>query len=334
MAKAHDTMRGSAGSGLNLVSHRAEIDFQGIIRVVWRRKFVIFATFILIMFLAQLSILQLTPRYTATTRVMLNTPQSPLLDLSAIVSGLPTDVETEIQVIRSRGLALKTIEQLKLDQVPEFNPLLRTSKGPVQFLGLDSLLPEKWLLVLDGTADAVKFGENGESQIPAVIDAFLSRLNVRTIGRSRVMQIDFQAEDPKTAALVVNTLADFYIVAQLEAKFEATQRANNWLNDRLSELRQKLEASENAVETFKAELGVLEGKDITLAQQQVSELSTQLVLASARRAESDSRVRQVEAALSSGIGFESINEVMQSSLVTRLREQEANVEREAAGLAQ
>ncbi len=108
MAKAHDTMRGSTGSGLNLVSQRSEIDFHEIIRVVWRRKFVIFWTFILMMFLAQLSVMQLTPRYTATIRVMLNAPQTRLLDLSAVVSGLPTDlgtIETEIQLIRSRGVS-------------------------------------------------------------------------------------------------------------------------------------------------------------------------------------------------------------------------------------
>ena len=133
---------------------------------------------------------------------------------------------------------------------------------------------------------------------------------------------------------MANTLAELYLVEQLEAKFEATKRATEWLNKRLTDLRAKMEASERAVEVYRNESGLVRGKDSTLITQQISELNTQLILARTKRAEADARLKQVESLLRSPGGADSAAEVLSSLLIQKLREQEAEIQRKAAELAQ
>src|SRR3546814_14571529 len=102
-------------------------------------------------------------------------------------------------------------------------------------------------------------------------------------GRSRVIRISFTIERQEVATRVANTLAVLYLVEQLEAKYEATRLATTWLNERVAELREKVVASERAVEAFRQQAGLIEGKGVTVASQQVSELSTQLILARGER---------------------------------------------------
>ncbi|MCH7550950.1 MAG: capsular biosynthesis protein, partial [Proteobacteria bacterium] len=72
----------------------------------------------LLMTLAALYIFQLTPRYTAETQIIVNSRQSKVVDVEAVLSGLVVDnetIRTEIEIIRSRILAKKTIAELGLD---------------------------------------------------------------------------------------------------------------------------------------------------------------------------------------------------------------------------
>ena len=128
----------------------------------------------------------------------------------------------------------------------------------------------------------------------AIIGAFLGRLGVERIGRSRVMEISFESENPRTVMLAANTVADLYLVEQLEATFEGTQRATLWLGERLADLRQAVEVSESAVEAYRQQAGLVEGADTSLVAQQISQLSTQLILAKSTRAEAQARgVKQI-----------------------------------------
>ena len=158
---------------------------------------------------------------------------------------------------------------------------------------------------------------------------------VNSARRSRIVQVSFESESPKLAAAAANTIADFYIVAQLEAKFEATKRATRWLNERVLELRKEVMSKERAIEEYRAESGLLQGSlDATLASEQISTLNTQYVLEIARLAETRARLRQADKLLKSPGGIESSGEVLQSTLILLLRGEEALVEREIAEMSE
>ena len=71
------------------------------------------------------------PVYTSNTVLVLETRQDQIVDIESVTSGLGGDqvaINTEIEVIRSRGLAEKVVNALNLTEDPEFNPALRTAK--------------------------------------------------------------------------------------------------------------------------------------------------------------------------------------------------------------
>ncbi len=304
-----------------------ELDLGELLRVLRRRKGIILGTIVTITALALLIIFQLTPRYTASSVVMIDPREVQVVDVEAVLSGLSSDretIESEIQVIRSRGLAKKVVAKLKLDKDPEFNDLLRPPTVAGRLLDFRQYFSKQEKLSEEETAERAR---------TRIIDAFVEKLEVKQEGRARVIFVSFESENRHTAALVANTLADLYIVAQLEAKFEATKRANTWLNERLSELRAEVGASERAVEEFRAKSGLVRGKDVSLAFQEISEVSSQLIQARLARAGAEARLRQIEVRLSSVDGVDSVSEVLESPLIQRLRQQEADVERSEAELA-
>jgi len=322
-------------------------DLRELGRKLWRRKGIILGTSVILMVLAALYIFQLTPRYTAEAHIVIDTPQSNVVDVEAVLSGLPVrydTIRTEIEVIRSRSLARKTIAKLGLDSDPEFIGAPPEPSGVAQLLDLldpRRHIPEEWLAVLSGPSDDESVAQEDEKvaqkkaaerKQTRVTNAFLAALKVAPQQRSRVIKLAFTSESPDKAAKIVNTLADFYIVAQLEVKFQATQTASTWLSERLAGLREQVAASEKAVEVFRNESGLLRGRDAVLAAQDVSELSTQLVVERSKVAESETMLQLLESLLTSPGEIESVSLVLQSPLIQSLREQEAQLEGKVAEL--
>src|SRR6185369_2719895 len=77
-----------------------------------------------------------------------------------------------------------------------------------------------------------------------VIDAFLSRLTVTTVGESRLVDAKFTAESATFARKAINGLADQYILQTRDQKFAASQDPLDWLNTKLTEQKAQLETSE------------------------------------------------------------------------------------------
>ncbi|WP_163368337.1 hypothetical protein, partial [Enterobacter hormaechei] len=68
---------------------------------------------------------------------------------------------------------------------------------------------------------------------------------------SYVIEISAQDPSPARAAFMANKLAELYMAAQYEARFDAARRANAWLSQRLAGLKSELEGKEAAVEQYK-----------------------------------------------------------------------------------
>lgn len=302
-----------------------EIELGDLLRKLWRRRRVIFGTTASLTILAAVLVFQLTPLFTATTRVMIEPRRSQVVNVQAVLSGLLPDTETinsEIQVIQSRQLAQRIVKSLKLDQDPEFNPSLRPKSFWSWVSSYKSLLPAAL-----SSPEPVSTPEQVEERVRTVVtDTFLEKLTVVSMFRSWVIEIAVRTDDPHKSALIANTVADLYIVEQLEAKFEATRVASKWLSDRLAALRQEVEISERAAEQYRREAGIVEGRDsVTGATQQLTEINTELVLAASRRAEADARLNQVKILLKFKRDVGSIGEVLNSPLIQRLLEQESEV---------
>ena len=320
----------SMDTGVDMSGFAEKVDIRALRDMLWRHRRVIAATVVTLTVLAVIIVFQIVPRYTASSSVMISPRQARVVDIESVVSGLPPDVETinsEIAIIQSRRLAHNVVDKLKLMEDEEFNGEL-APKSPLT-AGFD------WIMSLFPSSPSdLPPEELAKRQKEEVVTALLKQIETSQIARSRVISITATSTSPEKAARLANTFADLYLDSQLEAKYEATKRATEWLSQRLVELREKVQESERAVEKYREESGLIKGKDdATIASQQISELSTQLIVARAKRGEAESNLAQLENRIKTGRGLESAPEVLNSPLIQRLREQESSVQRKAAELS-
>ena len=306
--------------------------FGEILNTLWLRKRLIFTVTLLISLVAGLMIFQLTPRYKANTQLLIGTDSSKVVDIQSVMANnLMGDsaVLGELEVIKSRTLAKRVVKALHLDSVAEFNPKLK-EESALAFLRPANWIPEEYLQALGMVKLEVdQTEEEAEAALLSkMATSFLGKVKVSQIKRSQVVTIEIESESPKLAAKMANTLADKYIIGQLEAKFDATKKATDWLNDQLATLKDKVEASEQAVELYRQENDITKVKGaVGLSQQQLSEINTQLIIARTQRAEAEARVRQVRRLIRQGGEVGSVSEVLNSSLIQRLKEQESVLQR-------
>ncbi len=314
------------------------IDLAEFLRIFQRRAGLLFGVVCFLMVVATIGVSQLSPRYTASTKVLLDPKKQQVVDIESVVSALTYDnqmVESEIAVIQSRSLIGEVIDQLELYRRAEFNPALRArqaaEKEPLidwnkilPRAWLDKILPKKQVIAVDPAVEARR-------ERTRVLNSVASRISVKPVGRSRVVDVTFSSGDPELAAAVVNALASLYIVEQLRTKFEGTRQATEWLNDRLGDLRKQVEASEITVETFRAESGLIEGRDTSIIAQQITELNTQLVMARSEYEGTKAQLAKIEELFTES-GFTSILDLLGSETINRFRRQETELKRREAEL--
>ena len=319
--------------------------FHEFIERLRRHKGLVFAVMAVGTLAAWLVVSQTTPRYSARALILVGVPKTNVVDVDDVLHGLRTDratLESELEVLRSRTLAAKVVDALGLVDEPAFNPRLRPPRrsllGMVSMLNPLRWIPPEWRASLRGTASVEPPPPPTPEEIErrtraAVVARVQGAVSTRIQGRSRVIAVTVRSTDAKLAAAVANRLSELYLLEQLEAKFDATRRATDWLNTRVEELRLQVEASERAVEEFRQAQGLVQGKGATVTEQQISEISTQLILARTKTAEAEARLRQIRSLTSAEGGVESAADVLASPLIQRLREQETDVARRAAEMS-
>ena len=307
-------------------------DFVGLAR--YHAKLVA-STVALVTLLAAIVVFQVPLRYSAQANILVGAPRADVMDIKDVLDGLGSDqaaVESEMRVLTSRALASKVSDELDLATVPEFNAELRPP-SLVSRINPIGWLSEEWRNALKGGPAGGTEEDRLQRQRSAVVSAFQDAVSVEVVGRSRVLAVTATSQDPKLAAALANTLSDAYLEDQLEAKFEATKMATAWLNDRVADLRNAVESSEGAVEDYRRQHGIVESKDATVVEQQISEINTQLILARTQSAAANATLRRVESLVGSDAGVESAAEVLASPLILSLREGEADIARRIAEMA-
>lgn len=314
------------------------IDLRAIALMLLRRKWIIINTALFCTIMSVLVVYQLTPRYQAGAMLALETRQNQVVDVQAVMSGIGTDIaaiRTEIDVMTSRRLLGKAVDTLNLARDPEFNSALAQKPGLLSYLNPLTYVPEAWKRAIIGEPPALSQEEQAMRERANVIDAIRGRLNVSNPPRSYSITVSFESEDPKKAARIANAIANLYLTDQLEAKFEATQRANEWLNERIFDLRENVRASELAAQRFREENQLIQtGSAGLVADQQLAQLNTRLIDARSELARTEARYSQLSDISDPAIGdFEGLTEVLDSPLIQRLREQQSEVFRRRAELA-
>lgn len=314
-------------------------DLRAILGILRRGKWLLVFSTLICLGIGFVVAKQIVPVYAASAKVMLNTRETNIVDIENVLSGLPADagaVAGEIELITSYQLLDRVVEKFRLERDREFNP----PPGNAPFWqgwwdGLKDALPEDVRIALGLGLPGIEIPSAlpaEDAERVAVVSRLAAALNVTQERRAPIISISITSLSREKAVLLTNAVAEQYVVDQLEAKFEATQRATSWLNDRVADLKQKLEQSEAAVEAFRATMSADDGQGIELTQQQLGELNSQLIAARAERAEAEARFNQVSR-LRNQSGAAAAADAVSSPLIQTLRGQRADLLRREAELA-
>ena len=196
-------------------------------------------------------------------------------------------------MFRSRELIGKLVDRLALTEDPEFNGLLRPepefSVGKVRAWVKELILgPEP-----EGpppTEQAIR---------DAVINGALAALSISNVRQSYVFKITAVTESPRKSALIANTLAELYILDQLEVKFEATEQATEWLTERVGQLQVELEQSVAEVEAFNTGTTLVSPETLAALNRQLKDLRDRVVGADEAVTLAETRLAELQAAKAS-----------------------------------
>jgi succinoglycan biosynthesis transport protein ExoP len=182
-----------------------------------------------------------TPRYTANSSVQINDQSDRVIsdkeDMTSAAMGWDTErfLKTQLDVLRSRGLAIRVAQKLKLFGNPGF------------YHGMGVEPPA-------GGADARSVRE-------LTIGLLRNNMDVNLPADSRIATISFRSADPGLAAQIANAFSQEFIQSNLQRKFDSSTYARQFVAKQLADTRDRLEASERALNGYARQAGLIRTRD-------------------------------------------------------------------------
>jgi capsular exopolysaccharide synthesis family protein len=277
--------------------HRYQRSLHEYLGILLKRRWAFLAVFIGIVALCAIYSFTATPYYKATVQLLIERQAPRLLAQEPGAAEYAVNEEfyqTQYKLLESRALAKNVIDKLQLKNNPVYAAI---------FQGLPANADE-----------ALK--QQAEESLVGVI---VREVEVTPIRQSSLVDVSFFAPDPKLAAQVVNTIAQCFIQQSLDLKFAASQEGADWLQQKMTEARKKLEDSEAKLNEYKKEQNIVTTEDKeTLTAQNLEQLNKDLLTAQTQRMEAETRFQEV----SQG---RPIPQVLNNPLIQTLKGQEAKL---------
>lgn len=169
---------------------------------------------------------------------------------------------------------------------------------------------------------------DGDPFKPEELEALASRIagavSVSRAGDVRVVDVTAISDDAVFAAASANLVAEAFLLSQVEAKTASSDSSSAFINARLNELQQNAIQTQGAVDRYRAARGLSSNNSGTNAEQEVSNLNSELAQARADLAERRGRYNSAREQLTRGSGGADVGAALGSGTIASLRQQEAN----------
>jgi len=288
---------------------------------VLRRRWLVVCVAVAVTALVAVATFRARPTYRGVATVQIDRSDSNVLRFQDAV---PFDnsylsyqdyYQTQYRLIRSRAVALRTVEWLDLASDPAFLPA--TAPGPISRL---------WAAVTRPLSrKASSSGADADPKQP-LVDAVLGGLRVEPIRSTRLVQISYLSHSPEWASRVANGVADAYISFGMEARVDTNENAGDFLTTQISSLRREVAELERALQRYgeSKEIIPTSGEGNT-ALSALEDLQKAFTAAQAERAEKEAVYSSLQTAPDNAIP-----QGLGSSLIQELTAQVATLEREQA----
>lgn len=263
------------------------------LRVAMRWRYVILGAIIGCGLLGLIGTLLMTPKYTATVTIEVLRESSKVTDFQGVdrEAGVADQefYQTQYGLLRSRTLAERVANQLRLIDDPAFFELMNAAKDTPAFRLANGRYPAL------GRAERQRIA--GE--------VLLRNSGVNPTRMSRLVDVAFTSPDPAFTARVANAWAVGFIQTNLERKVQATSYGRNLLQRQLALQKERLDDSQRQLVGYASAQQIINlpaqsgGANATATSErsivadELAALNGALSQATAERIQVEARYRQV-----------------------------------------
>lgn len=289
-------------------------------RVLWHRRAWIFATAAILAALTLLYCLLTPSIYTAKAQILIDPRDRQVVSNEtnpgtvAADSGI-TQAESQVSIVQSTDVLQRAIAATNLTTDPEFDRLGLLG----HFTGFLREIVGKPPLTA------------GEAE-ERTLSALRRNLTVSRADKVLVIDVGVKARDPNKAAQLANAIADAYLADQAAARARSVRKLSDELSGNLAAQRKRVQDAADAVERYRAKHDLVVATGQLVSEQQLAEVNRQRTEAQNRAALLKARIDQINRQRTAGAPADAIPEVMQSTVISRLRAQEGTLVQSEANL--
>jgi len=325
-------------------------DLLPYVRTLRKHAGLIVVVFAVALLIGELRVMMATPAYTAEATILITAPEPDVLSAKGVTAPgsemQGNDYETQYDILESRNLAARVIANLGLDRkvarsVAKQSPGAVTgasNQSPGAITGAAKQSPGAITGIVGDQKNRLR--ERHESPVNKrtslqdakvlerhLVDSYLNGLSIKPLRNTSLVQILYSSTDPAMAARIANAHAQAYIVQGIELHRHAKEEAADFLQQKLIELKGRLQDSEIALNAYSREHGMLSGKD-AIVLDRLSDLSRDLTEARVARIGLEAQVQFINKK-----DYKSLPAVVSNKTIQGLQEELDDLNAENASLA-
>ena len=248
----------------------------------WRLVLGIIGVFTLIGLIANFL---MTPIYQATATLQIDREAANVVQIEGLQTtenlGDPQFYQTQYELLKSRALAEKTVSSFGLAEDRAF--LVKGRQSPLAWIR--SLVVSLFNPPPAEEETAADAGSAAEKQQKAAVGVLRGGLVIAPVRNSRLVQVTFAHPNAAVTERVANGVAEAFITANLDRKYDATSYARKFLEERLQQLKVKLEESEAQLVAYAQQQGIvnlddrqsLKASDLALINTKLAEVRNERI---------------------------------------------------------
>ena len=254
-------------------------------RIFYKRKWLIIGIAAAVFVIGALRTLMEVPLYAATVRLQIDRNVAKIVGTEGVIPAEDSDYDfmrTQYELLKSRNMAERVVSSLALGDDPD---LLKPRELSLLDLvtGLFGSSPDG--PVLDGSAASA-----------AAVGVVMGNVSVQPVMGSRLVDVSYYDTSPQRAQRVANGYADAFMASNIDKRFQANASAKTFLEDKIQQLKLRLEQSEKKLLAFAQDQQIVDVNDkASIAESNLSAANAALGNLIAERTKNEQLWRQAEA---------------------------------------
>jgi exopolysaccharide transport family protein len=315
-----------------------QVDIKEYLDVILKWRWVVITFFLVVVVTVTIHNFIARPEYQSTVRVTIEKENPNIISIQEVLqmdASQADYMQTQVDIFKSRSLANEVIMRMNLEESPEFKAPDKETE-PDWIDGVKEWIKsvKAWVKSLFITDEKKKEGLMAEEAIYSpLVGAYLDRLEIEPIRRTRLIDISFVGYHPGIITKIANEHVQAYIDKNLDLKFQAAQDAISWLSKKLSDIKNNLAKAEDTLQRFKEKEDIVSLGDImslstkgdSIIHQKISELNSALTEARIKRLNLESTRNRLKKIEKSPEMIESFPNIIDNPLINNLKNSLANL---------